>query len=67
MRDFTVRTDMLPKKFLEYNDDVSMKFRIWQQVKTKIQDAQKAGLAPGDLDSTIIEINFGVKNFEVFN
>ena len=67
MRDFTVRTNTLPEYFRKYEDVVSMKFAVWQQIKTKIRDCQKAGIIREDLDTTIVEINFGVKSFEIFN
>jgi len=67
MRDFTVRTNFLPESFKQYTDATHMKFAIWQQIQTKIKDCKAANLLPHDLDSTIVELNFGIKNFDVLN
>ena len=44
-----------------------MKFAIWAQIQERINDAKEAKLCKNDLDSTIVEINFGIKNYLVLN
>ena len=67
MRDFTVEINNLPITFCTHKDEVSMKFAIWAQIQERIKDAKEAKLCKEDLDSTIVEINFGIKNYLVLN
>lgn len=67
MRDFTVKTSELPADFSKYEDEVSMKFALWDLIQQRIKDAKEAGLCDPDLDSTIVEINFGIKSDIVLN
>ena len=42
MKDFTIRTDYLPKIYSKYEDEISMKFAIWKLVQEKIADLKNA-------------------------
>jgi hypothetical protein len=44
-----------------------MKEGIWRQIVKKIRDAKKAKLCPEDLDESIVDISFGLRNFDVLN
>lgn len=67
MRDFSVKTSELPESFSEFEDEVSMKFALWDLIQQRIKDAKEAGLCDPNLDSTIVEINFGIKSDTVLN
>ena len=67
MRDFTVRSNQLPESFRQYEDEVSMKFAIWQQIQQKIKDAKESGVCEENIDPTIVEINLGINSFDVLN
>lgn len=67
MRDFTVRSNQLPESFRQYEDEVSMKFAIWQQIQQKIKDAKESGVCEETIDPTIVEINLGINSFDVLN
>lgn len=44
-----------------------MKYGIWKQIQTKVNDCKEAGLCRKSLNSSIVEINFGIRNFEILN
>lgn len=67
MRDFSVNTYGLPKSFSHYDDEVSIKFAIWEQIQQKLTDAVEAGIAPKCTDRNITEINFGIKSYSILN
>ena len=67
MRDFTVRSKKLPESFRQYEDEVSIKFAIWQQIQQKIKDAKESGVCEESIDPTIVEINLGINSFDVLN
>lgn len=59
-KDFTLMINKLPKSFSQYKDELSIKFAIWKQIQEKIEKCKKQGLCPQDLDTSIVEINFGI-------
>jgi hypothetical protein len=67
MRDFTIVIDKLPEAFRAYQDDISMKVAIWKQITGRIKDAKKCGFCNFELNSEIVSINFGVKNYEILS
>lgn len=67
MKDFAVRIDKLPETFKQYKNEYKMKEGIWRQIVKKIRDAKKAKLCPEDLDESIVDISFGLRNFDVLN
>ena len=44
MRDFSVKTSELPEYFAENEDEVSMKFALWNLIQERIEDAKEAGI-----------------------
>lgn len=48
-----------------FKDEISMKFAIWKHVQDRITDAKQIGLCDKNLDSTIVDINFGMQSFDV--
>ena len=44
-----------------------MKFGIWRHINKKLNDAKLANLIDNDLDTSIVEISFGMKSFDLLN
>ena len=44
-----------------------MKFGIWRHINKKLNDAKLASLIDNDLDTSIVEISFGMKSFDLLN
>lgn len=67
MRDFTVKIDKLPTSFTEYIDEISIKQALWDQITQLINDAKQAGICESSLDPTIVDIQFGRRNYDCLN
>ena len=40
---------------------------LWSQITSRIEDAKAIGVLGSDIDSTIVDINFALKDFRVFS
>lgn len=63
-RDFTIVIDSLPSSFHKYKDELSLKFAIWKQIQTKFTVCKQQNYCHEDLDTSIVDINFGLANIE---
>ena len=61
-RDFTVVIDQLPTNFKHYQNEYNMKFAIWHDIQEGLQLAKKMGMCSDKVNSTIININFGLRD-----
>ena len=62
MRDFTMRSNQLPESFCQYEDELSIKFAIWQQIQQKIKESKELGVCKEIIEPTIVEINFCINS-----
>ena len=64
---FTVVIHKLPDTFRQYKDESSIMFALWNQINNKIEKCKKAGIISNNFDSTILDINFGLSDYKIFN
>lgn len=63
-RDFTLVIQEIPASFKQYKDELSLKFAIWRQIQNKFKLCKERKYCSPDLDTSIVEINFGLANIE---
>ena len=64
MRDFAVKIDILPQSFKDKHDEISVKFALWQQIQEKLKECRDHGLCSKNIDTTVVEINIGLNQYE---
>ena len=67
MRNFAIKINKLPESFRQYQDELSMKMEIWMQIQDKIKYAQKLDIIDNNIDTTIVNIAFGLRKYDLLN
>ena len=52
----------LPDNFVQYGNENSLKFGLWNEIQDAVKLAKKIGLCGQEVDSSIIQINIGLKD-----
>ena len=42
-------------------------FALWNQINNKVDKCKQTGIVSNEFDSTILDINFGLSDYEIFN
>ena len=64
-KDFTLQIHQLPLTFAQYKDELSIKYAIWNQIQQKINFYKENKMCFEELDSTIIDIHFAMRDIEL--
>ena len=55
----------MPEEIDQFKDEISIKFAIWKLIQDRFTDAKQIGMCDKSLDSTIVDINFGMQSFDI--
>ena len=67
VKNYTLIIESLPESFKIYKNQTNIMHALWSQIHQKIEHCKQSGIIRKDLDPIIVDINFALTDFKVFN